>query len=294
MSEKMSDNFLYVDIQNDDDAYGIECDPQKTIKELKNRIKKKYGIPEFCQKLYFKDIELLDNKILADYSIGGVKVYNLNKIKVFVNVRNRIFEYILKASDSILNLKELIFKNLSIPFNKMKITNQNKIIEDDNQLLEDFIPNLNFEIEISNVDKIKINVINGNDTETIFVDPYSYTDDIYTKLNKNYKFDLKFNGKGIYTGRLICEYLKNNDYIEIIKYSSNMIKLILRMGNKERIAFVYPYDRLSILSEILNIKDKSTKFLYNSMTYRIFSIQTFEEIGITQDSRLFIVNQAIG
>ena len=293
MSEKMSDNFLYVDIQNDDDAYGIECDPQKTIKELKNRIKKKYGIPEFCQKLYFKDIELLDNKILADYSIGGVKVYNLNKIKVFVNVRNRIFEYILKASDSILNLKELIFKNLSIPFNKMKITNQNKIIEDDNQLLEDFIPNLNFEIEISNVDKIKINVINGNDTETIFVDPYSYTDDIYTKLNKNYKFDLKFNGKGIYTGRLICEYLKNNDYIEIIKYRSNKIKLILRFAyNKERVAFVYPNDPLYILSEILDIKD--FKFTYNCKTYSIFSIQTFEKIGITKDSRLILFDYAIG
>lgn len=142
-------------------------------------------------KLYFKDIELFYNKILADYFSDGLdKVYNLNKLKLFVNIRNKVFESILKASDSIFILKEIIFKNLSIPFNKIKITNSNKIIEDDSQL-----PNLNFEIEISNVDKIKINVINGNNTETTFVDPYSYIDDIYTKLNKNYKFDLKFNGK---------------------------------------------------------------------------------------------------
>ena len=142
-------------------------------------------------KLYFKDIELFYNKILADYFSDGLdKVYNLNKLKLFVNIRNKVFESILKASDSIFILKEIIFKNLYIPFNKIKITNSNKIIEDDSQL-----PNLNFEIEISNVDKIKINVINGNNTETTFVDPYSYIDDIYTKLNKNYKFDLKFNGK---------------------------------------------------------------------------------------------------
>ena len=294
----MSDYSLYVEFQNGEDSYGIECDPQKTIKELKNRIKKKYGIPEFCQKLYFKDIELYDNKILSDYmkfSNGLVKIYNLNKLKLFVNVRNKIFEYILKASDSIFNLKELIFKNLSIPFNKMKITNPNKIIDDDNQLIEDFIPNLNFEIEISNVDKIKINVINGNSTEIIFIDPYSYTDDIYTKLNKNYKFRLVFNGKNIDTGRLLCEYLNNNDSIEIVKDISNKIRIKVRVGAGDiRIVCVSPDDSLFILSKMLDIKDKSSKFAYKGIAYNIFSILTFREINLTEDSTLYIMNKALG
>jgi len=229
------------------------------------------------------------------FSDGLVKIYNLNKLKLFVNVRNKIFEYILKASDSIFNLKELIFKNLSIPFNTMKITNPNKIIDDDNQLIEDFIPNLSFEIKISNVDKIKINVINGNNTETIFIDPYSYTDDIFTKLNKNYIFRLEFNGKNIDTGRLLCEYLKNNDNIEIVKDISNKIRLKIKVSNRDiRIVYVSPDDRLFILSEMLDIKDKSSKFLYKSIPYNIFSIQTFREINLTKDSALVIMNQAIG
>ena len=177
----------------------------------------------------------------------------------------------------------------------MKITNPNKIIDDDNQLIEDFIPNLNFEIEISNVDKIKINVINGNSTETIFIDPYSYTDDIYTKLNKNFKFRLEFNGKNIDTGRLLCEYLKNNDSIEIVKDISNKIRLKVKVRTGEfKIVCVSPDDSLFILSKMLDIKDKSSKFFYKGMAYNIFSILTFREINLTQDSTLIIVNQAIG
>ena len=137
------------------------------------------------------------NFICPKHYVNYISYCNQCKINICRQCENEhlnhdkvVFESILKASDSIFILKEIIFKNLSIPFNKIKITNSNKIIEDDSQL-----PNLNFEIEIYNVYKIKINVINGNNTETTFVDPYSYIDDIYTKLNKNYKFDLKFNGK---------------------------------------------------------------------------------------------------
>lgn len=175
------------------------------------------------------------------------------------------------------------------------MTNPNKIIDDDNQLIEDFIPNLNFEIDISNVDKIKINVINGNNIETIFIDPYSYTDDIYTKLNKNYKFRLEFNGKNIDTGRLLCEYLKNNDNIKIVKDISNKIRLKIKMQNRDiRIVYVSPEDSLFILLKMLDIKDKSSKFLYKSIPYNIFSIQTFRAINLTKDSPLIIMNQAIG
>ena len=67
------------------------------------------------------------------------------------------------------------------------------------------------------------------------------------------------------------------------------------MSNRDiRIVYVSPDDRLFILSEMLDIKDKSSKFLYKSIPYNIFSIQTFREINLTQVSALVIMNQAIG
>jgi hypothetical protein len=53
----------------------------------------------------------------------------------------------MKSSDSIFNLKEVIFKNLSIPIDKIQIVNSNDVIED-SKLLENFIKNLFFEINL--------------------------------------------------------------------------------------------------------------------------------------------------
>ena len=47
---------IYIDIEEyKDHIFTIECDPNKPIKDLKERIKKRYGIPEYCQKLFFNN-----------------------------------------------------------------------------------------------------------------------------------------------------------------------------------------------------------------------------------------------
>lgn len=56
---------------------------------------------------------------------------------------------------------------------------------------------------------------------------------------------------------------------------------------------VQPRDSLSVLLQKLNISDKKTKFMYNGQTYQIYSLFTFEEIGMADGARIFINNQAI-
>ena len=56
------ENPIYIDIEdNNDSIFTIECDPQKPIKDLKERIKKKIGIPVIFQKLYFNNVELSED-----------------------------------------------------------------------------------------------------------------------------------------------------------------------------------------------------------------------------------------
>ena len=176
----------------------------------------------------------------------------------------------------------------------MKIIHSNKII-DDNQLLEEFVPNLNFEIKFVDVDLIKINIIIENHIETICVDKFSFIDDIYNKLNKNYDFRLKFNNKYIFPGKFTFEYnLKNGDNIELIKCKPNKINLTVRLGYKDnRTVIVYPEEPLYILMEMLNIKDKKMKFIYSGVTYDLATIFTFEEIGITKEAKITIYYPAI-
>lgn len=301
----MKDRYIDVKQDNNRTIFTIKCDPKSSIRNLKERIKKDYGIPLYCQKLYFNGNELFDNKNFSDYKIKSTLVdeyndersclylYNLNELKVETNIKERLFDYSLKACDSIFNLKEAISKNLNIPVDKIIIMYSNKII-DDKKLMEDFIPNLSFKIQFLYSDKIKINVINENHNEIICVDRFSFTDDIFNILMKDYDFRLKYNDKYIYAGKFLFEYsLKNGDTIEIIKCKQNKIKLAVKIRSKEiKTAIVYPEEPLYILLDMLNIKDKRIKFSYKGITYPVASIFTFEEIGITKDTILGLMNQA--
>ena len=43
----------------------------------------------------------------------------------------------------------------------------------------------------------------------------------------------------------------------------------------------------------LNITDKITKFIYKGVQYTIGSIQTFREINLTANAKIFMHNRAI-
>lgn len=72
------------------------------------------------------------------------------------------------------------------------------------------------------------------------------------------------------------------------------MKLTCKLGTKNiKVVEVQPSDPLYILLKKLNITDKSTKFIFNGQTRSMSSIETFEEIGLTYDTRINVNNQGI-
>jgi hypothetical protein len=66
------------------------------------------------------------------------------------------------------------------------------------------------------------------------------------------------------------------------------------MGSRNvKVVDVQLSDPLFVLLTKLNIQDKNTKFIFNGITYSMGSIQTFKEIGLMNDERITINNQAI-
>ena len=74
-----------------------------------------------------------------------------------------------------------------------------------------------------------------------------------------------------------------------------MVKLRCKLGtNNIKVIEVNPSDPLNILLQKLNISDKHSIISFKTIPYSIRSIQTFREIGITFDTKIHIMNQAIG
>ena len=301
----MTDNNIELTIKmNNNNYFNINININNSIKELKEKIKKLERIPIYCQKLYYNNEELFDDKKLYNYNFKNSEVYkiiellNLNELYTIINIKNKniILKYCLRASDTILNLKEIIFKKEHIPIDKFKIFNSNKII-DDNNFIEDFIHNLNFDIDLLKINKIKLNIINGNNLEKIYVDPFYSIDELYKLLNINFDYKLNFKDEILYYGnrKLLIQYdIKDGDNLEIIKLDSNKIKLNCRLGVKDsQTVIVNIKEPLYVLMDLLKLKDYEAKFIYNGSPYNIGSILTFEEIGLTKDTKLIFFNQAI-
>lgn len=56
---------------------------------------------------------------------------------------------------------------------------------------------------------------------------------------------------------------------------------------------VSPDDKIYVLIEKLHLTDEDTKFIYKVKTYEVSSIKTFRKIGITTNTVLFAINQAV-
>ena len=72
------------------------------------------------------------------------------------------------------------------------------------------------------------------------------------------------------------------------------MKITCKLGsNNTKVVEVSPDDHLYVLLNKLNITDKTTKFIFKGMAYNMGCIQTFREIGLTCDDRIFIYNTAL-
>ena len=72
------------------------------------------------------------------------------------------------------------------------------------------------------------------------------------------------------------------------------MKLKCKLGSGNiKVVDVRPEDPLYVLLTKLKITDKRTKFLYNGIARSMASIETFEEIGLTTDTPVNVINPAI-
>jgi len=287
----------YIDIFRKDnrEKFTIEYDSQSSIKNLKEKIKNLYEIPLFCQKLYFNNKELLDTQKVSNVECWPypISLYSLNKLNIDIYINNRfLFCCFLEACETIFDLKLVISKKVDIPVDKIKIAHS-KEKTDDNKLIENFLPDLSFEI-IKVEDKIRINLVNEGHKEIVCVNKFSSTDDIFNLLKLDYVFRLKYNNKYIFPGKFLFEYrLRDYDTIEIIRNKSDIIQLIVKYGAKMITVEVYPEDPIYILAKQFNLKKESDtydlyKLFYHSIAYNLFSDYTFSEIGVENNSRIII------
>ena len=72
-----------------------------------------------------------------------------------------------------------------------------------------------------------------------------------------------------------------------------MVKIVCKLGSRNKVVEVKISDPIYILLDKLKITDKKTKFIFGGNTYSIASLFTFQEIGLTTDTRIAFCNQAI-
>lgn len=288
---------MYIDVeQYSKSIFTIECDPNKTIKDLKERI----GKPENL-KLYFQNIELSDDKKFYDYNIKATDGYNYQersllylidlqylKVNIYINKKNIILTYYLKGSNSILNLKETIFENENIPVEKIQILKEDKIL-DDNKLIEDFIPDFNFNLNFLETDKIKINIIDGNNKETIYVDPFSTPDIIEEQLKKDFAFRLSYKGTLLNLFKLLIQYnIKVGDDLELIK-SKGRINLKIDAPSQTFVVKMYLEQKTSELWKYLQpiIGNKSRHIMLFRFGFMMLpGNKSFDELKIGNNEKI--------
>ena len=72
------------------------------------------------------------------------------------------------------------------------------------------------------------------------------------------------------------------------------IRLTCKLSSKNiKDVYVSTGDTLGTLFYKLKLTDKKIKFVYNGVTYHIFTPLTFQEIGLTSNSRIYFTSQAL-
>jgi hypothetical protein len=272
----MKSNIIITEKYADIHTFRIEWELKKPIIDLKKRIQKEIGIPIYCQKLFFNGNEISEFKKLLDcedfknynnYHEPYIIVLNLNHLKIKMRLKNIKLNCFLKASDKILDLKKVIYEKENIPIEKMQILQSGNIIED-TRLIEDFISDLNFEIRLLDIEKIKVNIIDSQNIESIYVNPFSSFTEIEKQIKKNFDYRLKYKDVFVKEWKLLIQYnIKNGDNIELFK-SKEKIKInILNSRNNNFVVKVFLEQTVSELKEY---------YLINSPYFQ--SVEEFEDI----------------
>ena len=291
---------MFINIRESSDSiFSVELDKNKTIKDLKAKIEKQFNIPEFCQKLFYKGTELLNDKYFSEYNINVdefIDLINYNDLKTTVSINKQNIRLIcyLKASDTIKKIKEEINKSKNIPIDKIEVLKSQKVIED-NRFIEDFIDDLNFYVNLLETEKIKLYLIDENKKETMFVDPFSTVGDIQKQLKKDFDYKFKYKGKFMKNWDLLIQYnIKNNDTIELMKLSGKIGVNIMLLEGTKICAYFFLEDKVSELNECLASVTGERHYTFRFDGERLREDKTFSFYGIEDEDIIVAGGRVVG
>lgn len=297
---------LYI-TSNESNDFLMEYEPKMLIINIKEKIREEKGIPIYCQKLFWNGTELVQNKKLSDYKDTRVfsepimiSIINLNHLKVKIRLKYISLRYFLKASDSILELKKKIFEKEKIPIKNMQILRSGKIVND-NILIEEIISDLNygeisdlkFELKILEKKEIKINIVDGKNIDSIYVDLFDNFTQIENQIHRSFDYRLRFKDRFIDDWKLLFQYnIRNGDNIELIK-SEGKIKLFI-IDSKYQVVMtvrVHLGQKISQLKEYISnfLDEDEIELLYNGIIFN--DDETFAGSGVPDNSHLLYLVQ---
>ena len=247
--------------------FNIEC--LDTIKNIKEKIKDREGIPIEQQILFLDGKELEDNKILFNYNIQSSIIHLDLSIKgvikiLFKMLTGKNFYLLVKSSDTLKETKIKIENKEKIPIEQQRLLFAGKELEDNKTFNDYNIKNedtIHLALRLKGVMKILIKTIN----QKILNLDANYSDtikDIKIKIEEkegilpNHKYKLIFSGKKLEDSKTLEYYnIKNGTILYLVQVS--LFPIIVQIRKETKITIdVERSDTIKNIKEIIKEKEE--------------------------------------
>ena len=289
--------------------FNIEC--LDTIKNIKEKIKDREGIPIEQQILFLDGKELEDNKTLFDYSVQkfiiplDLSIKGVIKI-LFKMLTGKNFYLLVKSSDTLKETKIKIENKEKIPIEQQRLLFAGKELEDNKTFNDYNIKNedtIHLALRLKGVMKILIKNIN----EKILNLDANYSNtikDIKIKIKEkegilpNHRYHLIFSGKKLEDNKTLEYYnIKDGTILYLVQVSLFPIMVQIRKETKI-IIDVERSDTIKNIKEIIKEKEEipieQQRLLFNGKILEgdnciwLYKIQNDSTIYLSRIIQLFV------